>query len=257
MAIQPWELMLMTEFTCKLAGKVVAVQALHPSTRSYCAQYLCDEKADFSVSISQQCIELERQIAAREDQMEGLPVRQLPDLMLELTAVQRKITENLIEYDTLLFHGSVVAVDGQAYLFTAKSGTGKSTHTRLWREVFGQRAVMVNDDKPFLRLTDRGVLVCGSPWMGKHGLGGNIQLPLKAICVLERGEENRIRSITPQEVLPMLFQQSQRPAQPRLLPRYMALVDRLAAGVNFYRMQCNMDPQAAQVAYSAMSGAGE
>lgn len=77
--------------------------------------------------------------------------------MLEETAVYRKIADKMVDYDTFVFHGSVIAVEGQAYLFTAKSGTGKSTHTRLWREMLGDKAVMVNDDKPMLRVTESGV----------------------------------------------------------------------------------------------------
>ena len=116
---------------------------------------------------------------------------------------------------------------------------------------------MVNDDKPFLRITPEGVIACGSPWMGKHGLGANIQVPLKAICILERGEENTIAPITPMKALPMLFQQSQRPQSRVNLPRYMTLIDALASQVPIYKMNCNMDPQAARMAYAAMSGEGK
>ncbi len=247
----------MTEFTMKTAGCVAAVRALFPSTRVYCSDYLCDGEPDFSVSITPADIAFEREKAAQEDRLEGLPVRHLSDELLELTALQRKITECLFAHDTLLFHGSVVAVDAEGFLFTAKSGTGKSTHTRLWREVFGDRAVMVNDDKPFLRIGENAVTAYGSPWMGKHGLGANLCVPLRAICILERGEENRIAKISAAQALPMLFQQSQRPARGSNLPHYMDMIDRLAAGVKLYRMACNMDPQAAQVAYAAMAGEGK
>ena len=152
-----------------------------------------------------------------------------------------------------MFHGSVVAVDGQGYLFTAKSGTGKSTHTRFWRQVFGDRAVMVNDDKPFLRFTDHGVLVCGAPWSGKHGLDTNITVPLKAVCILERGSENHIQSIEAKDALSMLMHQSSRPLDGELMPKYLELVDRLAAGTRFWRMACSLDPDAARVAHEAMS----
>ena len=152
-----------------------------------------------------------------------------------------------------MFHGSVVAVDGQGYLFTAKSGTGKSTHTRFWRQVFGDRAVMVNDDKPFLRFTDHGVLVCGAPWSGKHGLDTNITVPLKAVCILERGPENHIQSIEAKDALSMLMHQSSRPLDGELMPKYLELVDRLAAGTRFWRMACSLDPDAARVAHEAMS----
>lgn len=195
----------------------------------------------------------EREKSIREAELEGIIVREFSDTYLETIAVQRKVTEGLFGFDTLLFHGSVVAVDGQAYLFTAKSGTGKSTHTRFWRETFGDRAVMVNDDKPFLRITEDGVLAYGSPWNGKHKLGNNICVPLKAICILERGEENQIQAISGQEASMMLFQQSNRPMDPRKMPIYMDLIDQLSKKTEFYRMQCNLDPNAAQVAFDAMS----
>jgi hypothetical protein len=112
---------------------------------------------------------------------------------------------------------------------------------------------MVNDDKPFLRITPDGVIACGSPWMGKHGLGANIQVPLKAICILERGEVNRIAPISAPQALPMLLQQSQRPANPKLLPKYLQLIDQLSSQVAFYHLDCKMDHSAAILAYETMS----
>lgn len=242
-----------TDFNMSAAGQVVAVSALFPSTRNYCSDYLCEGNADFSVTITAQDITIEREKAAREDAVEGLPIQNRTDVLLERTAVLRKIAEGLFDYDTLLMHGSVIAVDGEAYLFTAKSGTGKSTHTRLWREVFGKRAVMVNDDKPFLRITQNGVLVYGSPWNGKHGLGSNICVPLKAICILERGNHNEIHSIPVSSAVQMLVQQSSQPQQKTKLPKYMELLDRLCSLLPFYKLTCTIDPQAAIIAYEAMS----
>ena len=236
-----------------VANILIEISPLGPYARELCMHFLCDGVPEHSITLTPADIVFEREKAAREDALEGLPIRQLSDEQLELTALQRKVTEALFDHDTLLFHGSVVAVDGEAYLFTAKSGTGKSTHTRLWREVFGDRAVMVNDDKPFLRITPEGVIACGSPWMGKHGLGANIQVPLKAICILERGEENRIRPIPAKEAVFMLLQQSNRPMDKRKLPKYMNLVDQLSQKVSFYRLQCNMNPEAAMVAYQGMA----
>lgn len=243
----------MLEFSIKLVGHTVSVVANFQTTKEYCRPYYTSERTCLFVRIASLDIAFEREKAAREDALEGLPVRKLSDAMLEITALQRKIVEEFIPLDILLFHGSVIAVDGHAYLFTAKSGTGKSTHTRLWREFFGDRAVMVNDDKPFLQLTENGVIAWGSPWNGKHRLGSNVGVPLKAICILERSNENWIKPISPAQALPMLFQQSQRPRNPANMPKYMELVDKLANSVEFYRMGCNMDPEAALVSYEAMS----
>ena len=244
----------MTEFTIGIAGRVIGVRAMFDSTREYCREYLSAGNPDFWVSVAPEDIAFEREKSAREDALEGIPVRKFSDSYLETIAVQRKIAEKLFDYDTLLFHGSVVAVDGVGYLFTAKSGTGKSTHTRLWREVFGDRAVMVNDDKPFLQIEADQVLAWGTPWNGKHNLGTNMSVPLKAICILERSAENRIQSITAREAVFMLLQQSNRPQNPKNMSRYMTLLDEISRKVKFYRMGCNISPEAAKVAFEGMIG---
>ncbi len=154
---------------------------------------------------------------------------------------------------SLLMHGAVVAVDGQAYLFTAKSGTGKTTHTRLWMQQFGDRAVMVNGDKPLLHVTNTGVTVYGTPWDGKEHLSTNMACPLRAVCILTRNEINHIECITKKEALPMLCQQIHRPEDPAALAKMLALVDRLGSSVPLYRLGCNMKPEAAQVAYHGMN----
>ena len=243
----------MVDFNMEIAGVAMQIHALHESSRRYCRKYLTDCQPEFSIAITAEDLILEREKTEQTDRAEGNPVRQVTDARLEITAIQRKIAQKLVEYDTVLFHGSVIAVDGVAYLFTAKSGTGKSTHTRLWREMFGQRAVMVNDDKPFLRVSDQGILACGSPWNGKHHLGNNMQVPLKGICLLERGAENQIAPMDAQKALAVLLQQSNRPAGAKMLAKYLELMDQIVASVPIYRLRCNMEPEAAAVAYQGMA----
>ena len=242
----------MIQFTIALADRHISISALHETTRDFCRGYLADKDPDFSLVISQADIDYEREKSEREDALEGIPVRSFTDEYLETLAVYRKIADKMLSFDTLLFHGSAIAVDGAAYLFTAKSGTGKSTHTRLWRETFGDRAYMVNDDKPLLKITDNGVWVCGTPWDGKHRLSKNTIVPQKGICILERGAENTIRCISVQEALPMIFQQSHRPLDPLDLTALLSLVDKLTRQVNIYKLACNMHPDAVTVAYNGM-----
>ena len=244
----------MTTFTISLAGFCVEINSIFETTRTFCRDYLCEATPEFSVTISPKDITFEREKSAKEDLLEGIPVRQFSDEYLETLAVYRKICAKLLERETLLFHGSAIAVDGVAYLFTAKSGTGKSTHTALWRQVFKDRAVMINDDKPLLKLTSDGVLVCGTPWNGKHGLGCNRMVPLKAICILERAENNTIASVDAVEALPMLLQQSFRTGTPTGTVLLFDILDKLTKRVQLYRLGCNMDPQAAIVAYEGMKG---
>ncbi|MBP3595665.1 MAG: hypothetical protein J6J12_04740 [Oscillospiraceae bacterium] len=244
----------MRNFTISLAGFCVEINSIFETTRIFCRDYLCEGVPEFSVTISPENITFEREKSAKEDLLEGIPVRQFSDEYLETLAVYRKICAKLLERETLLFHGSAIAVDGVAYLFTAKSGTGKSTHTALWRQVFKDRAVMINDDKPLLKLTSDGVLVCGTPWNGKHGLGCNKMVPLKAICILERAEQNTIHPVDAAEALPMLLQQSFRTGTPNGTVLLFDILDKLTKRVPLYRLGCNMDPQAAVVSYEGMKG---
>jgi len=235
----------------KITDKVVEVNSIYDEVHEYCTDYQTDENVDYSVTTTQADIDFEREKSAREDEIEGISTRHFSDSYLEGLAVYRKIAEQMIDFDTVLFHGSVVAVDGIGYLFTAKSGTGKSTHTRLWREYFGERAVMVNDDKPLLHIADT-VTAYGTPYNGKHRLGTNTFVPLKAICILTRSAENHIEPITREQAYTMLLQQVYRPADMLKMAKTLELVDRLAESVKLYRLGCNMDISAAQVAFEGM-----
>lgn len=240
----------------KLAGRRIKVETVHDSTLALCREYVDTVPGfvDFTVTTTAADIDYEREKSRREDQREGIPVRHFSDEYLETLAVYRKIAEVMPQYDTVLFHGSCVAMDGVGYLFTAKSGTGKSTHTRLWRERFGERAVMVNDDKPLIHISAGLATVYGTPWDGKHRLSRNIAVPLRAICLLDRDTENHIREIQYSEALPMLLQQVYRPADPTALVQTLTLLDKLGKTVKLYRLSCNMHPEAAQVAYAGMKG---
>lgn len=244
----------MAEFKIQIAGRVAAVSSLFESTRDYCRAYLTEKEPDFSVTVAREDMDFEQAALRQEAIEEGIRIRQFPEPFLERTAIQRKVAEQLIDWDTLLFHGSAVAVDGEGYLFTAGCGTGKSTHTRFYREVFGHRAVMVNDDKPFLRIMEEGVLVCGAPWSGKHGLDTNIAVPLKGVCILRRGTENRIWRIAPEAAEAMVRKQSACPLNPGRIPKFHSLVDALLEKTAFYEMECRKDPRAAEASWSAMSG---
>ncbi|MCR4807135.1 MAG: hypothetical protein K5857_05615 [Lachnospiraceae bacterium] len=246
----------------KLADRIIEIETLYPYTVKLCKDYMAGDadagnRPDIIISTDALDIDLEREKSAREDEVEGREIRVFPDDYLESLAVYRKISEELSAYDTFLFHGSALSVDGEGYIFTAASGTGKSTHARLWREVYGSRAVMINDDKPLIRISgesDYQPLVYGTPWDGKHRLSSNTSAPLKALCILKRGKKNEIERIDAGEAMPMLIQQAYRPADPAAMAKTLELMDRLVSRVKVYRMECNMDPEAARLSYEAMSG---
>ena len=242
----------MAEFSIKIAGHVAAVTSVFDSTKDYCGQYLTDEPGEFSVMVTREDMELEQRLAYEEALEEGFRPRVFTDPFLDRAVIQRKIAEHLMKKNVLLIHGSAVAVDGEGYLFTAKSGTGKSTHTRYWMQAFADRAVMVNDDKPFLRFEEDKILLCGAPWSGKHGLHSNVTVPLRGICLLERGSENQICRITQEELLPRLLHESCAPLDSQKQSRFEQLVTELARRVPLWKMHCTKDPAAARIAFAAM-----
>lgn len=242
----------MAEFYLKIAGHTGKVTSLFESTPQYFKAYLTEDAPEFSVAVTREDIAFEQADLLEEAHRDGFKPRVFTDPFLERQAIQRAFAEFLFGHNTLLFHGSALAVDGEGYLFTAHSGTGKSTHTRFWMQTFGERAVMVNDDKPFLELGEDEVWLHGSPWSGKHGLDTNIRVPLKGICVLERGQENRIRKISREEALPMLQKQAYRPMDEKKSDTFETLMDRLSRSVPLWKMACTKDPAAAQIAFDAM-----
>ena len=242
----------MAEFCLKIAGHTASVTSLFESTPQYFRPYLTDGAPEFTVTVTRDDIAFEQADLLEEAHRDGFRPRVFTDPFLERAAIQRAFAEFLFGFDILLLHGSAIAVDGEGYLFTANSGTGKSTHTRLWREVFGGRAAMVNDDKPFLELRRDGVWLYGSPWSGKHGLDSNICVPLKGICLLERGKENQIQRASADTLLPMLQKQTYQPLDAEARPRFLALVERLSQCVPLWQMACNKTPEAAKLAWETM-----
>ena len=243
----------MADFKIQIAGHTAAVHSLFESTPLYCKKYWSQEPPEFTITVTQEDLKLEADALLAEALEEGFRVRIFPDPFLERTAIQRKMAEYLFDRNILLLHGSTVAVDGKAYLFTARCGTGKSTHTRLWCQAFGNRTVMVNDDKPFIQITANGIFASGSPWSGKHGLDTNITVPLNGICLLERGKENRIEKANKETLLPMLLAQCYKPLEDAKARQFLDLVERLAETIPLWQMRCTKDIEAAQVAYTAMT----
>ena len=240
----------MAEFNLKIAGHTGRVASLFESTPQYFKAYLTDDVPEFSVTVTREDLAFEQADLLEEAHRDGFKPRVFTDPFLERQAIQRAFAEFLFDHNTLLFHGSAVAVDEEGYLFTAHSGTGKSTHTRFWMQTFGKRAVMVNDDKPFLEITAEGVLLHGSPWSGKHGLDTNVTVPLKGLCILERGAENRIWKLSPEEALPMLRKQAYQPTA--RAAAFAQLADRLSQSVPLWKMTCTKNPEAARIAFCAM-----
>ena len=233
----------MKNFTIRLAGQLFTICPVCDYIREYCKDYMVADDKRGPVT----------EAGGTVSPVYFTIARHFSDAYLETLAVYRKIADRLLSCDTLLFHGSVIAVGGEGYLFTAKSGTGKSTHTRLWREYFGERAVMINDDKPLLHITDSGMTAYGTPWDGKHRLSTNTAVPLKGICILTRDTTNHIEPVEPHAVYPLIVQQTNRSLSAAGMKQTLSLIDRMLNVMPVYRLGCNMDIEAARGVYEGMN----
>lgn len=229
-------------FKIKLCGKIIEIKSLYSMVYEQCLEYLTDEApADISIEITQVDIAFEKQ-KTKEELSEG---------NFEVSAVHRKICLSLIDDDIFLMHGSVVAVGNSAYMFTAPSGTGKTTHTRIWLKNI-EGSFVVNGDKPLLYVGDE-VLAFGTPWCGKEKMQAKVSVPLKAIVILERAKENEIKEINFMEAFPVLLSQSFRGNDKTHLAKTISLINKVSSKVKFYRLKCNMDDEAAVTAYKGLS----
>lgn len=159
-------------------------------------------------------------------------------------------SKRLLEFDGSYLHSSAVILDGKAYLFSANSGTGKSTHTEKWCRLFG--ATYLNDDKPALRLRDGVWMAYGTPWSGKHDLSSPVGVPIGGIAFLERGEENSICSMPAAEAVPRLMCQSLWKLNQQQMEIQLGLMDKLLRQVPVWRLVCRNDDEAAMVSRNAM-----
>ena len=238
----------------RMAERNIGIESLHEQVHARCAPYRTEAQPDFVIKTTPADIDYEREQSAREDRREGRTPRPWSDEYLEELAVYRQIAERMPAWDTFLCHGSAVAVDGKGYLFAAPSGTGKSTHARLWQDMLGDRLTYVNDDKPLIRIAPEAAVVYGTPYDGKHRRSSDIAVPLEAVCFLERGQENSIHEISARDAFPRLLRQVYCPRDRAALTRTMALLQQMTERVTFYELACNMDPQAARVAFEGMGG---
>ncbi len=229
----------------KMADLTIGIHNRYPFVKDMCKDYLCRENPDsidFEIQIHSRDIKKEQELAE---------VPCTPGYC-ESICVYREISRHLIRFDGFLLHGACIELDGKTCIFCAKSGTGKSTHLRLWNELFGSRAHIINGDKPIIRQKGNRYLVYGTPWCGKEGWNINTSAPLTSLCFLERGEINTIRPLPPYEIMPRLVHQIIMPTDRAETIQYLDFLDKMLRNIPCYLLTCNMEKEAAEVAFRGM-----
>ncbi len=178
--------------------------------------------------------------------------------MLAYMESGRLFSVALLQHQGLHLHASAVALDGKAYLFSAPSGTGKSTHTRLWQSLFGNNALVFNDDKPALRQIDGRWFAYGTPWCGKDGINKDAKVPLAGICFLKQAKENRIRRLsTPEAVQNLLGQTIHRFRTQENMDRCLERIGELVQQIPIFELENRPEQAAARLSSETMRKSAE
>ncbi len=147
----------------------------------------------------------------------------------------------MLHYDAFMVHASAISYQNNGILFSAPSGTGKTTHTKLW-EQFDSSAFILNDDSPIIRFMDDGKpYACGSPWAGASGEGKNVIVPLKAIVFLQQGSENEIQRLQTLQALQWLLGSVTKPVDKGLMDKLFTLIHLLLSSTPCYILKCRPD----------------
>ena len=265
-------------FKIKTAGLVIGITCQYDKLYAYCREYVVtDLTTDFEVIITLQDILREKNMAFGKSAVSNLSdtssrntdeegngdidksitgsrVNTFEDF--EITAALRKIAEILPEYHCFLMHGVVVSWRGEGYMFTAPSGTGKSTHAALWKKYLGDDVEIINGDKPFIRMDNAGVYAFGTPWAGKEKWQKNTGVPLKGICFLQQGHTNCIQQLQPHEAMPLLLKQVYCTGQAATAEKTLEMLNAVFENVPMYGLTCDMSEEAVRCSWEGMTKKG-
>ncbi len=231
------------QFNIKIAGLVVRMNSRYKTLCDFCADYLTEEE-NFDITASVSESEIDGEMGAYETPFS----RQY----CENVCLYRSIAEQLPELDRFVFHGAAVKAFEKAYIFTAPSGTGKTTHVRLLTEFFGDHVSIINGDKPIIKVQNGSATVYSTPWAGKERWQTNTSADLGGIILLKRGKVNSIRQISPAEYFNELIKQVYIPKKGEMMLKTLDLVDALAKLVPFYLLECDMTEEAAKTSFGVM-----
>ena len=235
------------KFYCEVAGVVYEIEYSYPKTKIIFKDYIIKEPKlnDRVIKISYDERDIEK-------------IKSFPNLStddsLEYACIFDKICSMLTDFDMILMHGAAIEYEGEGFIFTAPSGTGKSTHIAQWKKYLGDKVIVVNGDKPELSFEGNGVLVHGAPWCGKESWQVNKSVPLKGVCLLKRGQDNKIYKINPGEYIEYFVRQFYFDMATDDVAKVFDIIDRIMSRVPFYILECDISEDAAKCSFEAMTG---
>lgn len=218
-------------FTVEIAEIPIYIDNRYAYIRAFCQGYLTEKKPIVSITVTEEEIRKNVEI---QTEKEG---------DAEISCVFRLIANAIIKYDAFFLHAAVLAIDGKGVAFAAKSGIGKTTRMNLYKETFGDRAQIVNGDKPVLRFLDGQLYAYGTPWRGKEIIGDNVRTPLNALCFLERSNEVSLERISIPETLSRIFNQVYIPEDEQDREHILDLIGQMIQNTPCFLLKCNKEKE--------------
>lgn len=231
----------------KFADVVFSISYTYKYLEDKCVDYITAEEAKYEIEITQFDIDFEKKFDQNQI---------FPDSMLEFSACQRKVSTILANENVILFHSFSLAVDNKGYAFAAPSGTGKTTHGLLWKELLEDRLTIIDGDKPFIRVFDDKAIIYGTPWNGKENLGNNISFNLNKIGIIERSETNSATMVNrdkAKDLIRQIYVPNESKAAALVMKNFIKLINMIPV----YVIKCNMSIEAAKIAFDALGGEHE
>ena len=227
-----------------IAGLKVEFEPEYRLLESRSEKYLCDFSGDADIVLKLP----EGILDKMTERVPGLP-RETAEYMATSIFFYNK----LIARGGFLLHSSCINYNGKAYLFTADSGTGKSTHTGLWKKYIPE-VEFINDDKPAIRLIDGKYYACGTPWSGKTSLNSDVLLPVGGIALLKRGTVNTIAPADNKKAVTFILKQTQIPDRNDILDKLVSLLDGFVRSTPIYDFACDISEEAVITSFQTLTG---
>ena len=233
----------------RIAEMNIAVKAKYEDTYRYMQDFLTDSQ-DYELYIepTDEMIRYEAELGEEIHGDAGSPY------ICEAVAILRVICDYIIDKGGFFLHCSCLKYKDEAIIFTAPSGTGKSTHSALWRRHFGDDVVMINDDKPLVREKDGRFYIYGTPWNGKHSIGNNTSAPIRSVVFLSQAPKNKATPISPIDAMALLLQQTVLPSNKAELSKLLDMLGRLVENIPMYRLGCTISDEAVTTIYQEIYG---
>ena len=162
------------------------------------------------------------------------------------------LTACMLAHGLLTFHGVLMEYEGNGIIISAASGTGKTTHARLWRDL--RCALIINGDRAVCAKTAEGWTGYGLPWSGTSGEQINRSVAIRALVVLRRGETNEVHRISALEAFHQVFAHVLHPSWDKALTeKMMDLLESFLRDVPIFLLSCRPDAESVDVLHDALA----